>query len=202
MNLYILGGSPCSGKSTVAEILSRECGLTYFKVDENLERYIDLGAKKGYPICQQIRNMTPEQTWMRSPEVQNVEEFECYREIFEFVMEDLQRQEGENVITEAAAYLPELMKQHGISWSQYLALTPTKEFQVTNYSKRKWVPYVLEGCSDKEQAFRNWMDRDALFAEDVRKQCEEMGYVSIVNDGSRTIDELVAMVCEHFKIVR
>ena len=51
MNLYILGGSPCSGKSTVAEILSRECGLTYFKVDENLERYIDLGAKKGYPIC-------------------------------------------------------------------------------------------------------------------------------------------------------
>lgn len=33
MNIYYIGGSPCAGKSSVAEILSRRYGLNYFKVD-------------------------------------------------------------------------------------------------------------------------------------------------------------------------
>ena len=30
-NIYYIGGSPCSGKSTVAEALVKEYGLSYFK---------------------------------------------------------------------------------------------------------------------------------------------------------------------------
>lgn len=37
--IYCIGGSPCSGKSTVAEILAKEHNLFYFKVDDNLEKY-------------------------------------------------------------------------------------------------------------------------------------------------------------------
>ena len=31
MNIYYIGGSPCAGKSSVAEILLRRYGLNYFK---------------------------------------------------------------------------------------------------------------------------------------------------------------------------
>lgn len=60
------------------------------------------------------------------------------------------------------------------------------------------MPYVLEGCSDKEKAFSNWMNRDILFAQEVQRQCSEEQYVSIINDGNIEIDELVDLVVSHF----
>ena len=44
IDTYYIGGSPCAGKSTIAEILSRKYNLYYFKVDDYLDKYIRLGA--------------------------------------------------------------------------------------------------------------------------------------------------------------
>lgn len=37
INTYYIGGSPCSGKSTIAEALSKKYILHYFKVDDYLD---------------------------------------------------------------------------------------------------------------------------------------------------------------------
>ena len=66
-----------------------------------------------------------------------------------------------------------------------------------HYRKREWVSYVLEGCSDKEKAFMNWMNRDILFAQDVQKQCEQENYLSIINDESMKIEEIIEIVEKH-----
>lgn len=78
---------------------------------------------------------------------------------------------------------------------------PTSEFQTFHYKEREWVEYVLEGCSDKNQAFDNWMKRDILFAKQVKKECEENGIPCIVNDGTRTEDEMFGIVKELFKLI-
>lgn len=197
-NIYFIGGSPCSGKSTVAEILAKKSESHYFKVDDYLEKYVKSGASKGYPICKKQAEMTVEQMWMREPLIQYKEEIEIYHEIFEFVLSDLKQIKCRNIISEGAAYLPELMFKAGVSSESYVSITPIKEFQISNYKKREWVSFVLEGCSDKAQAFCNWMDRDALFADEIRKQCHETNYCSINNDGIITIDELVEKVSEHY----
>lgn len=44
------------------------------------------------------------------------------------------------------------------------------------------------------------MDRDILFAKEVRRQCYEERYASIINDGSIEIDELVNKVAKHFTL--
>ncbi len=49
-----------------------------------------------------------------------------------------------------------------------------------------------------ERAFQNWMERDVLFAQKVRKQCGENGYVSIINDGSEPVLSMVKRVTAHF----
>ena len=199
MNIYYIGGSPCAGKSSVAEILSQKYGLYYFKTDDFLDRYMQTGARKGYSVCRKVTSMNAEQVWMREPLLQCREEFDIYREIFEFVAADLDRIEWKGgIITEGAAYLPELMKQSGVPGSRYIAITPTKEFQVTHYRKRDFVPLVLEGCSDKEAAFLNWMDRDVLFAQEVRRQCHKENYVSVINDGNMDLDELAGLTAVHF----
>lgn len=47
MKAYVIGGSPCSGKSTVAGYVAEHYDLLYFKVDDRLESYTKLGAERG-----------------------------------------------------------------------------------------------------------------------------------------------------------
>lgn len=197
--LYVIGGSPCAGKSTAAEILARKYDLFYYKVDDLLDGYTRLGALAGRPICGKWEEMNAEQIWMRDPELLCREEFLFYEEVFPYVWSELGRIACEKrVITEGAAYVPRLMKKAGLPCGQYLAVTPTEEFQVFHFRQREFVPYVLKGCRDPERAFLNWMDRDIRFAREVRRQCGEEGYVSIINDGTIGIDQMASRIADHF----
>lgn len=201
-NIYFIGGSPCSGKSTITEILAKKYDLYYFKVDDFLDKFIDKGAEEGRSVCMRIKAMSPEETWMREPMVQCEEELAWYREVVDYVQEEITQIQKVNkkkgIISEGAAYLPTLMKSLAIPYNRYLSITPTKGFQMFHYSQREWVPYVLQDCSDKEKAFANWMERDTLFAKDVQRQCEEEGYLSLINDGKTDVEDLVKTVEEHF----
>ena len=112
----------------------------------------------------------------------------------------MEKLNADGVITEGAAYLPELMKSFHIPKDRYVSITPSKEFQVAHYSQREWVPYVLADCSDQEKAFSNWMDRDAMFALEVQRQCAEEHYCSIINDGTIELAQLVNSVEEVFQL--
>ena len=180
MEVYFIGGSPCSGKSTVAEALAARYGLTYFKVDDHLDDFTARGAAAGLPVCRCILQMSAEETWMRPPQLQCEEELDYYREIFPFAMEKLAALDAPRVIAEGAAFLPCLMAEA----DHYIAITPSREFQISRYRERPWVPHVLEGCSDKALAFANWMERDALFAEDIRRQCTQLHLPHLLTDGS------------------
>lgn len=197
--VLFIGGSPCSGKSTVAEYISNKYGAHYFKVDDFLDKYIDLAAEKGYPVCKRCLDMTPEEVWMREPLLQCDEEFLIYEEISEMVFFDLQKIDADLIITEGAAYTPKVMKKYGVR--DYITIVPVPDFQITHYKEREWVPFVLEGCSDKGQAFDNWMERDILFARQVKAECEENGVVCIVNDGSGTKCEMFRTVEGLFKLI-
>lgn len=202
MNVYFIGGSPCAGKSTVAEILSKQYGLYYFKVDERLDEYTRRGARVDYDICKKQVEMSADQIWMRDPVLQCKEEFLFYEEVSSFLMEDLAKVcECNDVITEGAAYIPHIMKKFHISSDRYIALIPTKEFQIPHFRKRDWIPYVLDGCSNQEAAFDNWMERDVLFAEEVAQECNVLGYQLIRNNGELSIEELVYKVSIHFGLI-
>ena len=77
-------------------------------------------------------------------------------------------------------------------------IIPTPEFQISHYKEREYVPYVLEGCSDKQKAFGNWMQRDILFAEYVRSECEKNDIPCIINDGLISKDEMFEKVKKLF----
>ena len=198
MNRRILciGGSPCAGKSTVAERISKEYGAYYYKVDDHIDEFINLAAEKGYTTCKNCLVMTPEENWMRPPVMQRDEEFDIYDEMSEFVFDFLDKIDSDFIITEGAAYTPKIIKKYGIQ--EYITIIPTPEFQISHYKEREYVPYVLEGCSDKQKAFDNWMQRDILFAEYVRSECEKNDIPCIINDGLISKDEMFEKVKKLF----
>ena len=167
--LYMIGGSPCSGKSTIASLLARQYQLLHIKLDDLIEEMAD-------------------------------EEWRFYEEIFPYVKSYLIKNQDRPLLVEGAGLLPHLVKELEWSASSYLCLTPTADFQKKHYKQREWVPYVLEGTTNPEQAFENWMQRDILFAQMVRKEAIKLGYSSLMTDGSQSEKQTVEEVARLLKL--
>ena len=66
------------------------------------------------------------------------------------------------------------------------------------YAQRPWISHVLAGCSDKEKAFYNWMERDALFARCAAENARALGNPVIVNDGTPSVEEMYGRTIGRF----
>ena len=190
--ILIIGGSPCSGKSTLAEMISKNQGAFYFKVDDFLSEFIGQAAQDGKETCARYQGLSPEEMWMQDPVLHCRDEFKIYEEISPYVFDKLSQVDAEFIVTEGAAYTPQVMQRHG--FQHYVVIVPTPEFQIEHYRQREWVPYVLAGCSDPKAAFNNWMQRDILFAQQVKEECRANGITCFENDGSITVEELYDLV--------
>lgn len=195
MIVFYIGGSPCSGKSTIAKMIASRYGLYYYKLDDRLEDYMKKAAGALKPRCKSYFAMTPDQIWMRTPKIQFEDEVGIYQEIFEYAMYDIKKLDVSSpVITEGTGFMPDLMKQAGVQTNEYVCIVPTIDFQIEKYSKREWVPYILEGCGDKKIAFDNWMKRDIMFAKYTAETAEKFGYKVMWTDGSVSPDTMLDKV--------
>ncbi|MBI9011449.1 MAG: hypothetical protein JEZ08_04405 [Clostridiales bacterium] len=199
-NIYWIGGSPCCGKSSVAEKLIKEYGFKYYKCDDFLEHYIAMGVKRGSKLMKTINKRTQDETWMRDVSEQVEEEFEFYRYALTIIIKDLKKYNNQNVVVEGAALLPEFAQKMELAKNRYICMTPSREFQMEKYKERKWVKYYLRTCSNWEQAFDNWMARDVEFARMVKNEAAELDFNTLTIDGQKSIDEVYQEVKTVFEL--
>lgn len=202
-NIYWIGGSPCCGKSTIAELLVKEFGFILYKCDDYLDRYIEKGAAVGIDIMKKFKSMNKDETWLhRGVEQQVQDEFEYYRYALKIIKEELIRNYSEgNILVEGAAILPEFIKSEGIDYNKYVCIVPTKEFQIDKYSKREWVKGYLSDSSYPEKAFKNWMERDSRFAQIIMKNANDYKMNVITVDGNKSIGDNYLKVRQIFGLV-
>jgi uridine kinase len=199
---FILGGSPCSGKTTVAERLSKEFDLPYYKVDDHQMRHIKNANPKDHPRMAAYAQMEWDEIWSRPADLQMREEITFYEERFEMILEDLlEYKNNDAVVIEGAAFLPSLLHSWGVPNDKAIFLIPTKVFQIDHYSKRPWIKSILGSCKNPKQAFANWMERDHLFGQEIIKQARSFNYRCIIIDGNSSVDELYTMIKKHFGFV-
>lgn len=67
---YVLGGSPCSGKSTLAERLSREYHLPYYKADDHMWRHLGQAGPQSQPTMAAYSALSWNQIWSQPVEGQ------------------------------------------------------------------------------------------------------------------------------------
>ena len=198
--LYMIGGSPYSGKSTIAFLLARKYDLLHIKLDDLTDRMMDQARANAKPISLLRQDRSPDQIWLRHPKEMADEEWRFYEEIFPYVASYLLEHQEKPLLVEGAGLLPHLVKSLDGPAVSYLCLTPTADFQTKHYQQREWVPYVLEDTSNPEQAFENWMQRDILFAQMVRKEAKKLGYPSLMTDGSRSEKETAEEIARLLKL--
>ena len=67
---YFLGGSPCSGKSTIAKTLATQYELDYYNVDDHYPDHVNRCDPHKHPTMYKITRMSWDKIWMRPVEFQ------------------------------------------------------------------------------------------------------------------------------------
>lgn len=192
---FVLGGSPCSGKSTIAARLSQQFGLLYYKVDDYEQRHLDRCRPNAQPTMGRYARMGWDAIWMQPLATQVADVFAYYRERFQLILEDLAWYDpASTVILEGVAFLPELVQRCNVNPARVLYMVPTTEFQVDHYRQRPWIEGILQQCAAPAQAFANWMARDQRCGQEILRQAESIGYRTMVVDGTLSIDDTYTQV--------
>ena len=195
-HIFWMGGSPCAGKSSIAELLAARHGLRIYHCDDFFAAHGQRATLERQPTLYRIMRMSWEGIWMR-PVAQLVDDvLRAYEEEFATIVDDLLAlPAGQPVLAEGNALLPELVGDLLGARRRSIWLVPTTAFQREYYPRRgAWVHDVVRQCSDPQQALQNWMDRDVAFAAIVERDAAQRGLHVIRVDGSRSIAEQAAMV--------
>ncbi len=194
-----MGGSPCSGKSSIAEIISKRHDLQYYRCDDRFFTHQQLVNPVEHPAFHSLLGMSWNDIWMRPVETLIAHEFFVYEEEFGMIVADLQALPDDRpIVAEGAALIPSCVVPVLARPRQAVWVVPTRAFQLEHYRRRTWISDILGQCADPKQAFHNWMMRDAGFGQAVTEQAQAAGLRVLIVDGRRSIAQNAALIEAHF----
>jgi hypothetical protein len=200
-NVCWIGGSPCAGKSTIADVLVKKYGFVLYRCDEAYYEHCKIVTAERQPVFHRLINLSSEDLWMRPVAQQVVEEIAFYHEEFPLILDDLLAYpHTQPVLVEGAALLPECVYPHLSRSRRAIWIVPTGEFQMHHYRQRAWAKDVVKTCSDSERAFLNWMQRDIAFAHHVRREATQRALPLLVVDGQRSLVENIAWAEQYLSL--
>lgn len=186
--VLFVGGSPCAGKSTLAERIARRFGLQYFRCDDRWNDHAQAANPEQHPTMVRLGSMPLPAILSRAVEVMFRDEIEAYREEWSFMLAELALiPDPEPVIAEGAALMPELVASL-MPRARAAYLVPTNEFQREHYARRDWAWNLCKQTPDPAGTFDGWMQRDARFAAYMHETAIQHGFPVMVVDGSRTLE--------------
>ena len=175
-----IGGSPGSGKTTVATRIARRHGLRWYNADARTWAHRDRAIREGNAAAIQWEAMTPEERWTASP--------------VEMLAMSLHRERGPMVVDDLLA-LPRspLVVAEG---------TTLPAGAVQDHSRAVWLlttPELQRGRLEERGLSRGPRELYLLVAETIEREASEHGVRVLVVDGARSIDATVAAVERLFK---
>ena len=200
-NVFWLGGSPCSGKSSISEILAGRFDLDVYHVDEVFETHQQDLKPAQQPTLTKWLASSCNERWMQPLDRLVEDAIACYREHFDLIINDIAAgPSGKSLLVEGTALLPREVAGILSKRSDAIWIIPTSNFQREHYAKREWARTIVEQCDHPEKAFYNWMERDIQFAQWITAEVSVLNLELLNVDGSRTIAENAEDVARHFQL--
>jgi hypothetical protein len=201
-HVYWIGGSPCSGKSSIARILTERYGMATYNCDVAYFRHQKQLDPNRHPTFFKLSLLNWNELWGRPIAVQIQEEILLYHEQFGLILEDLLAMPTTTpILAEGAALLPDLVLPLLPAIYQAIWILPTESFQRQMYPNRgQWVHDILTQCVNPEVAFQNWMDRDVGFGQWVLDRCSAKGLPYLQVNGRLSIAENAEIVRQQFAL--
>ena len=204
METYWIVGSPCAGKTTIADMLGQEHNLRVYHLDRYYESYLRRAELDKHPYLTHIKGLG--QRFLALPHEEQLERVKkISAEQFEFILADIATWREDDpdtpILVEGANIRIEDVLLHIETLNQLICIVPTEDFLFKTYPRRgTWVQDVLANFPDNERltVFEQWMTRDSHHAQWAVGTATEHGVKLIEVDGSNRILENAAIVEAHF----
>lgn len=198
--MYWLGGTSGAGKSTIARRIASDHDMTLYSTDATIRDHAGRSSPRECPRIAAFLRMSMDERWVdRTPE-EMYDTFPWFHgEGFRFILDDLLAlPRDRRVLVEGFRLLPRLVKPFLVSTHQALWLISTPEFRVKAFTARGTLWQIPNKTTRPDKALANHLAREKTFAEHLTREAEAEGVSTIVVDGSRSEDEMVADVWSHF----
>jgi adenylate kinase family enzyme len=201
-----IGGSPCSGKSTIAHTIARIYVFLDYHADAWARNHLSRRIAAGDAEAAAFMQMNMDQRWLdRSVETLVQEVITSWTRDFDLVIEDLLALPKENFIVAEGNFFPACVAPYLVSPQQAIWLVPTDSF-CEQGRRQKWAELerrqqrhgVYHEGSDPEKRRLNIIQRDRGLAHYVKQQAEAMQLTVYEIDGSRSSTEMTELVERHF----
>lgn len=195
-NLYWVGGSVCSGKSSVVRELERRWGISTYHFDAHEREHLDR-LRRGHQIYERLPESAArpklDGRWLHRPPAEMAERtIRSWSDRFPLVVEDLEALGRDQIVVEGAGLFPELVQPRMKSKGHGVWLVATPEFLRWARSERGMTAPSL--TSDPARAVDNIIARDILMAQRIRHSAEALALRVITVDGTRSIEETAALI--------
>ena len=202
-NVYWIGGGSAAGKSTIADRIAAERGLSVYSTDDVMADHARRSSPENCPLLHEFMATDMDERWVNRPPQLMFETFHWFRgEGFDLIREDLLSLPPEPaVIVEGLRLVPRLVKPLLPARNRAVWLLPTPEFREAVVESRGGsVSGFLAKTSHPEEALRNLLERDRLFTEWLRAETARLELHALEVDTSTREDDLLKRVMDLFKL--
>lgn len=205
-HVYWMGGSPCAGKTTIAQIIAQEYGWQIYHIDRHVESYLERADPEKHPFLSSYKQIGLKKFLPLNPEEQLERVKNMSAEQFQFILDDIAELESDTpILVEGANLRAEDVARTALDISHAVWLVPTEEFQLEVYPHRgTWVHDVLRfhfAEDERVDVFDRWMQRDSLMAIWTAEQAKLHHIQLIVVDGEKSLLENAELVLNCFKLI-
>lgn len=207
-HVFWIGGPPDAGKSTVAELLGAQYGLTVYHFDRHEMDHIARADPERHPQLHRLGAKLAEigemawleEEWIRAgPEEMARRAIAVWTERVGLACGDLAALQADRpIVAEGPGFFPRAILPLLSSAREAIFLVPTEAFKRESHERRGKSRGRGERTSDPARYRNNHIARDLLMAEQYRQEVRESGLRSITIDGTRSAPEVADMVAEHF----
>ncbi|MBW3589171.1 MAG: hypothetical protein KY429_07115 [Actinobacteria bacterium] len=199
--IYWIGGSVCSGKSSVASLLGTSSGAVVYNYDAAERDHLERMGRSSQIIDRiedpETRRQAHDERWLSRPPAEMAgRTIRSWTQRFPLVLEDLEALSGERIIAHGAGLFPELVASQATDQSRSVFLIGTPEF--IRWARRRRGMGAPAMTSDPDFASENIIARDSLMAAHVRDLAAELGLATITVDGAERVEEIVGRVADLF----
>lgn len=199
--VYIVGGGPAAGKSTIAQALSRKYKFDYLKADDLVGEHQQEAAERKFPVNNYINSLPEDKQQLELIRLSGQQEIARQKELFFILLKELRKRQFSNLILEGNCLFPKLLIKYFEHDYIGVWLVPTYQFQKKIYPERSWVPKLLKQSDDPDLVLKNWLYRDREFNKEVLRQVKEYELSAIRINGKRSISDTQAWVEEKFNLL-